>query len=142
MAKAKLKTQRNESSVECFIHSVADEQQQSDAKRLLQMFARVTGETPAMWGPSIIGFGSRVLKYATGRELDWMEIGFSPRKGTLTLYVLTRSANLPALLEKLGKHKTSKGCLYIKRLADIDEKALERLLTDAIKQVRKNPQLL
>lgn len=139
MAKAELKTQRNDSSVESFLDSVIDEQQRADAKKILQMFTRVTGETAEMWGPSIIGFGNRVLKYASGRELDWLEIGFSPRKGTLTLYVLTRSPNLSAMLEKLGKHKTGKGCLYIKRLADIDEKVLERLVADALKQIRKNP---
>ena len=96
---------------------------------------RTTGEEPKMLGASIIGFGDRVYKSpATGREVDWMRIGFSPRKGNLSLYVLHGSADQTKLLEKLGKHKTGKGCLYIKKLADVDEKVLEKIIATACKK--------
>jgi hypothetical protein len=86
-----------------------------------------------MWGPSIIGFGHRVLKYESGREFDWMIAAFSPRKANLTLYVIADSPKQPELLAKLGKHTVSKACLYVKRLADIDEKVLEELIKEAVK---------
>lgn len=91
-----------------------------------------------MWGPAIIGFGHRVLKYESGRELDWMLIGFSPRKGTFALYSLTGSERADKLLPKLGKHKTGKGCLYIKRLSDIDESILTELITASVGHIN-NP---
>lgn len=133
MAKAELKTQETEASVEEFLNSVADETRRSDAFRVLEMYKRVTGEEPKMWGPSIIGFGHRVLKYESGREFDWMIAAFSPRKANLTLYVITDSPKQPELLAKLGKHTISKACLYVKRLADIDEKVLEELIKEAVK---------
>jgi hypothetical protein len=133
MAKAELKTQETEASVEEFLNSVADETRRSDAFRVLEMYKRVTGEEPKMWGPSIIGFGHRVLKYESGREFDWMIAAFSPRKANLTLYVITDSPKQPELLAKLGKHTVSKACLYVKRLADIDEKVLEELIKEAVK---------
>ena len=97
------------------------------------MFTRITGEKPTMWGPAIVGFGSRELAYATGRELDWPIIAFSPRKQNMTLYVICNSPKQPALLAKLGKHSTSVSCLYIKKLADVDEQVLEAVVKDAYK---------
>lgn len=135
MAKAELKTKETGANVEKFLNGVADEQQREDAFRVLEIFKRVTGEEPKMWGPAIIGFGSRVLKYESGRELDWPITAFSPRKGNLTLYVLNRSHKQPELLEKLGKHKTSGGCLHIKRLSDVDGRVLEKLIKDSVWQV-------
>src|SRR5688500_11920522 len=125
MAKAELKTQETQASVEEFLNSVADPTRRADAFRVLEMYKRVTGEEPKMWGPAIVGFGHRVLKYETGREFDWMIAAFSPRKANMTLYVICDSPNQPELLAKLGKHTVSKACLYIKRLSDVDEKILE-----------------
>ena len=135
MAKAEITTKETDASVEEFLNNVTDELQRADARQVLEMMRRTTGEEPKMWGASIIGFGNRVYKSpATGREVDWMRIGFSPRKGNLSLYVLHGSADQTKLLEKLGKHKTGKGCLYIKKLADVDEKVLEKIIATACKK--------
>ena len=128
MAKAELKTKENEASVEDFLKSVDDDEQRSDSLRIVEIFEKATGEKPKMWGPTIIGFGHHVLKYDSGRELDWMITGFSPRKGKFALYSLLGSEKADELLIKLGKHKTGKGCLYIKKLTDIDESVLESLI--------------
>lgn len=133
MAKTEIKTRPTEASVEAFLSSVADEQQRAESFRILEMFKHVTGEDAVMWGPAIVGFGSRPLKYASGRELDWMITGFSPRKGNHTLYVLSGSKKQNELLAKLGNHKTGKSCLYVKRLSDVDESILEQLIAEAIK---------
>ena len=132
MAKAEIKTKVNDASVEGFLKSVEDEQQRADSFEIAAMMKRVSGEEPKMWGSSIIGFGERVYTSpATGREVDWMVIGFSPRKGNLSLYVLNGAPKQQQLLEKLGKHKTGKGCLYIKRLSDVDSAVLEALVAGA-----------
>ncbi|MBK9163130.1 MAG: DUF1801 domain-containing protein [Acidobacteria bacterium] len=138
MAKAELKTQETDASVEDFIGSVENETLQQDAFRLLEMFKRITKEEPKMWGPSIIGFGSRTLKYESGRELDWMITGFSPRKANLSLYVLCGAEGEDELLAKLGKYKNGVSCLYINKLADIDEKVLERLIKVSVAKARKS----
>jgi len=127
MAKAELKTKETDASVDAFLGGIADEQQRADSRYIIKTMQRLTGEKPKMWGPSIIGFGSTTLKYASGRELDWMKIGFSPRKGNLTLYGLAPENE--RYLERLGKHKTGKGCLYIKQLSDIDLKVLENMIS-------------
>jgi hypothetical protein len=134
MAKVELKTQLTDASVKAFVDKIADEQQRIDTTRLLEIFGEVTGEEPKMWGPAIIGFGVRHLKYDSGREMDWMIIGFSPRKGNLTLYVgLGTDNRYDDLLSRLGKHKTGKGCLYIKKLSDVDESALIELIAASFK---------
>lgn len=135
---AELKTKKTEESVENFLDSVENDLRRADAFRVLEMFKRVTGEEPKMWGPAIIGFGDRKYKYPDGREMDWMTVAFSPRKQNLTLYIVCGSPKQPALLEKLGKHSTSVSCLYIKRLSDIDEKVLEALIADAYKHLKKS----
>ncbi len=132
MAKAELKTKQTEASVEEFINSVENDVRREDARRLLEIFSRVTGENAKMWGPAIIGFGNVKLKYASGRELEWMKVGFSPRKSNLSLYVSCDISKHGDLLEKLGKHKTGSSCLYIKTLADVDEKVLERLVKESM----------
>jgi hypothetical protein len=129
MAKSELKTKETAASVDAFLDSVADEQQRIDSRSIVKMMQRVTGDKPKMWGPAIIGFGSTVLKYPSGRELDWMKIGFSPRKGNIVLYGMAAHANGA---KDLGKFKTGKGCLYIKRLADVDQKVLEKLIQDSL----------
>ena len=133
MAKAEIKTKQTDASVNDFLNGVADEEQRTDAKKIVKMMKRVTGDKPKMWGAAIIGFGNRVYTSpATGREVDWMKIGFSPRKGSLSRYILNWSPDQAKLLTELGKHKTGKGCLYIKRLSDVDEKILEMLIKSAV----------
>jgi len=141
MAKAYVKTRPTGASVVEFLESVADERRRGDAFRVLGMFERITGEEPVMWGPAIVGFGSRAIKYADGRELDWPVAAFSPRKSSLTLYVICSSLNQPKLLERLGKHTSSVACLYIKKLADVDARVLEELIADAVRHVRSAGEL-
>jgi hypothetical protein len=129
MAKTELKTKETGASVDAFLDGLADEQQRDDSRAIVKMMRKVTGEKPRMWGPAIIGFGSMTLKYASGRELDWMKIGFSPRKGNIVLYGMAAHADAA---KDLGKFKTGKGCLYIKRLADVDQKVLEKLIKDSL----------
>lgn len=138
MARAELKTRETDDSVEDFIASVENDTLRQDSVTVLDLFKRVTGIEPKMWGPGIIGFGSRPLKYASGRELDWPIIAFSPRKQNLTLYVICGSPKQPALLERLGKHSTAVSCLYIKKLADVDLRVLEEIVRDAFKHCSKS----
>ena len=137
MAKHELKTRESDASVEGFLNSIENKERREDGFRVLEMFTRLTGEAPKMWGPAIIGFGSTMLRYPDGRELDWMAIAFSPRKQNLTLYVLTGTEKQKKLFEKLGKHSTSVSCLYIKRLSDVDLKVLEKVIADAYRHVMK-----
>jgi hypothetical protein len=137
VAKAELKTKEIEASIEEFLNSVDDEERRKDSFKVLDMFKRITGEEPKMWGPSIVGFGSRVLKYDSGRELDWMLTGFSPRKGNLTLYIIDGFAKHDDLMARLGKHKTGKSCLYVKKLSDIDQSVLEELILESIDYIKR-----
>jgi len=132
MAKAELKTKQTEASVEEFLKAIADEKVLEDSKKIIEMMSKATNEVPKMWGASIIGFGSRHLKYDSGRELDWMKIGFSPRKANLTLYLSLGGGWNEALMADLGKHKLGKGCLYIKRLSDVDENVLQKLIEGSV----------
>jgi hypothetical protein len=138
MAKAVIKTTVNDASVEKFLNGVADEQKRADAIKVLELMTRVTSEKPRMWGASIVGFGEKTYKSpATGREVDWLKIGFSPRKANLTLYVLTEKIKGSGMLEKLGPHTTGVGCLYVKRLSDVDEKVLTKLVQASYKEMSK-----
>jgi hypothetical protein len=133
MANAQLKTQATEASVEEFLSSIDDERQREDSVAIDRYMQEVTGERPKMWGTSIIGYGQEHLKYESGRELDWMKIGFSPRKQNITLYILRGGEErYRDLLSKLGRHKTGKGCLYIKRLSDIDTTVLKEFIKRAV----------
>lgn len=132
-----LKTKKTDASVKAFLDSVENETRRDDGFAVLEMFERLTGEKAKMWGPAIIGFGDQKYKYPDGREMDWMITGFSPRKQNMTLYVVCGSPKQPALLEKLGKHKTSVSCLYINKLADVDLKILEKIIDDAHKYSKK-----
>ncbi len=126
---ATLKTTVNDANVEDFINKVEDEVKRQDSLALLKLFSKVTGEKPKMWGSSIIGFGSYHYKSERSRqEGDWMLTGFSPRKQNLTLYVMPGFGDYQDLLKDLGKHKTSVGCLYINKLADVDMAVLEKLI--------------
>ena len=138
MAKnAELKTKVNEASVEEFLNAVTDEQTRTDCYEILKMMKQVTKEEPKMWGASIVGFGSYHYKGASGREGDWFLTGFSPRKQNLTLYLMHGFDAHADLLKKLGKHKTSMGCLYIKKLDDVDKKVLKELVTESVKRMKK-----
>jgi hypothetical protein len=126
---AENKTKPTKLSVTAFINSVSDSARRADAKALVKLLQRATGEEPKMWGPSIIGFGSYHYKYDSGREGDMPIVGFSPRKAATVLYGV---AGARELLPKLGKHTTGKGCLYIKKLADVDREVLEEMVVKAI----------
>lgn len=127
--KAEIKTKENNASVLDFINSVADDQKRKDSFELLEMMQKATGDEPKMWGSSLIGFGNvRYKSPATGREVDWLRIGFSPRKANLSLYLTMDIKKYETTLAKLGKHKTGVGCLYINKLADIDIKVLQELI--------------
>ena len=130
------KTKPTTVSVAEFIDELTDETKRADARVLVKMMQSATVEKPKMWGPSIIGFGSYHYKYESGREGDSPLAGFSPRKGATVLYGLTGFAGSEALLAKLGKHTTGKGCLYIKKLADVDRKVLLALVVKAVAATR------
>ncbi len=129
---AENKTKATEQSVPAFIGALTDETKRADAKALVKMMQGATGEKPKMWGPSIIGFGSYHYTYESGREGDMPVIGFSPRKAATVVYGATGFSEAEALLAKLGKHTTGKGCLYIKKLADVDPRVLETLVSKAV----------
>ena len=129
---AENKTKPTEVSVPTYIEAIADETKRADAKALVKLMQSASGEKPKMWGPSIIGFGNVHYKYDSGREGDMPLIGFSPRKAANVLYGAIGFKGADALLAKLGKHSTGKGCLYIKKLADVDQKVLEALVVKSL----------
>jgi hypothetical protein len=130
------KTKPTQQSVATCIDALTDETRRTDAKALVKLMHSATGEKPKMWGPSIIGFGSYHFKYESGREGDTPLTGFSPRKAAMVLYGLTGSSEAQALLAELGKHSTGKGCLYIKKLADVDPKVIEALVVKSVADTR------
>jgi hypothetical protein len=134
---AELKTKQTEASVEDFLSGVEDEQKRLDCRKISELMRQATGAPPKMWGDAIIGFGSRRLKYSTGREVDWMIVGFAPRKQNITLYLSTGEEWNAELLSRLGKHKTGMGCLYFKRLSDVDEEVLKKLISESVKRAEK-----
>lgn len=131
------KTQATQASVEDFIQGVESEQKGEDAKSLVTLFEKLTGEKAVMWGPSIIGFGQYHYKYDSGREGDFLITGFSPRKTALTLYIMAGFSKYEEQLQKLGKFKTGKSCLYIKKLADIDQEVLSEMILDSVKFIKE-----
>jgi len=134
------KTKATTLSVTAYIDTLSDPTQRSDAKELVQLMQRASGEKPRLWGSSIVGFGTHHYRYDSGREGDMPLISFSPRKAAHVLYSLLGNEEAKALLGKLGKHKTGKGCLYIKKLADVDRKVLETLIGKAVTHKRVHPQ--
>lgn len=134
---SELKTKVNDADVSAFIDKVEDEQKRKDCYKLVELMTRVSGAPPKMWGGSIVGFGTYHYKYKSGREGDWMLCGFSPRKTSISVYTMCDVEKNGEILSKLGKYKTGKSCLYIKRLSDIDEKVLEELVQDSIQQTRE-----
>lgn len=141
MAKVELKTRPTDANVEDFLNGIDDEGKRQDAFRVLEILKKVTREKPKMWGPAIVGFGSRPLKYSSGRELDWPIAAFSPRKNALTLYLSLHGYDgYEEYLAKLGKHTTGRSCLYIKRLSDVDEKVLTDLVKASVKHAKGGKQ--
>lgn len=135
---AENKTRRTKASVTAFVKSIEDKQMRSDVRKVAAMMREATGSRAKMWGTNIVGFGSYHYEYASGREGDFMITGFSPRKQALTLYVIPGFKHFAPLMKKLGKYKTGKSCLYIKRLADVDESVLKQLIVGSVKYMRKN----
>ena len=132
---AEIKTRETTASVEDFINTIPDEQKRKDSFVIMEMMKKATGEAPKMWGSSIIGFENKRYKSpATGREVDWLLIGFSPRKANLSLYISVGIKEHAAALEKIGKHKTGVGCLYINKLEDIDIKVLKKMIVSSLKK--------
>ncbi len=134
---AELKTQKNQASVTDFLHAVENEKRKQDSFVILDLMKRITRSEPSMWGPSIIGFGSYHYKYASGREGDWFLTGFSPRKQSLSLYIMSGFKKYDSLLQKLGKCKTGKSCLYINKLEDIDMDVLEELIAASVSHMKR-----
>jgi len=132
---AELKTKLTGASVTAFLEKVADERRRRDCYTIVELMSKATRSEPAMWGPSIVGFGSHPLRYTSGREIDWMIIAFSPRKQDLTLYLSADFPSREELLAKLGKYKISKACLYIKTLDDIHLPTLRKMISASVKSV-------
>jgi hypothetical protein len=130
------KTKATILSVGAFIDALTDPTRHSDARELLELMQRASGEKPRLWGPSIVGFGSYHYRYESGREGDMPLISFSPRKAAMVLYSMLDHSEAKTLLAKLGRHTTGKGCLYIKKLADVDRTVLETLIKNAVAHPR------
>jgi hypothetical protein len=130
------KTRPTKASVPEFIANLDDPQKREDSQTLCALMEKVTKAQPVMWGPSIIGFGTIALHYANGKSLDWPLAGFSPRKDAMTLYIGNGFDGYDELLAKLGKHKVSKACLYIKKLADVDQKVLKKMVEQSVKHYK------
>lgn len=134
---SKLKTQVNDANVTEFLNAVSEEAKRQDSFVLLELFQRITGEKPKMWGTSIVGFGSYHYKSErSSQEGDWMLTGFSPRKQAMTLYVLSGFEDQDDQLGKLGKHTTGKGCLYIKKLSDVNVDVLSQIIATSYKEMK------
>lgn len=138
MAVSENKTQPTDGSVEAFLAKVEDPERQADCRAVARLMEEVVGQPPRMWGPSMIGFGTYRYRYASGREGDWMITGFSPRKRDLTLYIMSGFGRYDELMGKLGKYKTGKSCLYLKRLSDVDRAVLRELVSESVAYMRAN----
>lgn len=133
---SELKTKQHDGDVNEFLDAVKNPRRREDARRVLDLMRKVTGEPPKMWGSSIVGFGSYHYKYASGREGDWMITGFSPRKQNLTIYIMPGFSEFASLLDRLGKHKISKSCLYLNKLDDVDLEVLAELVRESVKVMK------
>ena len=132
------KTKPTDASVDDFIAAVENDTRRADAKTVLELMQRVTGEKPVMWGPTMIGFGRYVYKYKSGHGGEFFLTGFSPRKANLVLYIMPGYGKFDDLMARLGKHKTGKACLYVNKLADIDMAVLEELIAKSVAWMREN----
>jgi len=134
---AELKTKRTGESVDAFLKAIPDETRRKDCQAIAAMMRKATKAAPAMWGKGMVGYGSYKYQYASGHEGEWFQIGFAPRKGDITLYLFAGLHGSGELLGKLGKHTTGKGCLYLKKLADVDTGVLEKLIGVTVKRARE-----
>ncbi len=134
---SELKTKKNDGSVEDFLNSVENPKRKSDAFEILELMKDVTGERPMMWGKSLVGFGSYDYKYASGKAGSWFLTGFSPRKQSMTLYIMPGFERYEELMSNLGKYKTGKSCLYVNKLEDVDLDVLRELVKLSADQMRK-----
>jgi len=134
---AELKTKVTEQTVDGFLDKIESETVRDDCKTIIKLMKKVTGKPPKMWGTSIVGFDQYHYKYDSGHEGDMCVVGFAPRKANLSLYVMVGIPGQAELLEKLGKHKAAKGCLYIKKLADVDLKVLESIIRTCFDYIKK-----
>lgn len=127
-----LKTQQNDASVNAFLDSIENEKRRADAKVVCDLMSRVTGWKAKMWGKTIVGFGAYEYRYESGRSGRWMMVGLSPRKTSLTIYIMPGFSGFDDLMDALGKYKTGKSCLYVNKLEDIDQSVLEQLVVQSI----------
>ena len=134
---AELKTKETRASVSQFLSTIEDGQKRADCKAISKMMREATGKTAKMWGKAIVGFDKYDYTYASGRSGTFMITGFSPRAQNITIYIMPGFSKFGALMKKLGKYKTGKSCLYIKRLEDVDEKVLMRLIRESIREMRR-----
>jgi len=138
---AEPKTKVNDASVADFLNAIPNAQVREDCWTIANMMQEATNDKPKMWGPSIVGFGTHRTVYANGKEADWMLIAFSPRKQNITLYALSDFAGQDEILARLGKHSCGKGCLYIKRLSEVDLPTLKELVHASVQhRMKTNPQ--
>lgn len=134
---AELKTKPTHDSVDAFLHGIPDPERRQECLTLVELMKQATGSEPAMWGASMVGFGKYHYKYESGREGDWFITGFSPRKGALTLYIMAGFDRYDGILKRLGKYKTGKSCLYVKRFDDIDLDVLRELINESVQHMRR-----
>ncbi|MFC3881856.1 DUF1801 domain-containing protein [Algoriphagus namhaensis] len=132
---SELKTKPNNQSVEGFLNAVEHPVRKADGLRLLEIFKSETGEKPVLWGDSIVGFGSYPYQYPNGKTMEWFPVGYSPRKTSLSLYLMRSHKEYQSDLDALGKYKTGKGCLYINKLADIDESVLRKMIRETYQKL-------
>lgn len=134
---AGLKTKKNDESVQAYLDAIENEERQQDCQRIHKMMQKITGHPGSMWGESIVGYGSYHYKYESGREGDWFLSGFSNRKQSISLYIMSGFSGYEELLDQLGKHKTGKSCLYVNKLADIDEAVLKEMISASVAYMRE-----
>lgn len=137
MAKAKLKTTQNEKDVRAFLNAVDHDKRREDSLAVLGMMEKITGKEAKMWGSSIVGFDQYHYKYDSGREGDFFKVGFSPRKQSLTVYIMPGFERYDELMQQLGKYKTGKSCLYINKLEDVDQNVLQQLIKESYEYMTK-----
>ena len=135
---AELKTKPTKASVAVFLRGIEDAEKRKDCQTIARMMKQATGAAPKMWGPSIVGYGSYHYRSTSGREGDWFQLGFSPRATALTLYLVGGLERHAGLLKRLGKHKTGMGCLYIKRLSDVDVAVLEEIIRESPRHLKRS----
>ena len=134
---AENKTKATQASVESYFSAIENETRRQDCRALADLMARATGEAPVLWGTAIVGFGSYHYKYESGHEGDSCLVGFASRKGDLSVYLMAGFPGREELLAKLGRHKTGKGCLYIRQLGDVDLEVLEKLVAGSVQEVKR-----